>query len=326
MTQSEFSIIDRFFKQRQVDRHDVLLGIGDDAAVTSIPFGTQLVTTVDTLVNKVHFPAETSANHIGHKSLAVNLSDLAAMGADPAWATLAITMPEINEPWISDFCEGFFALARRHNVQLIGGDTTQGPLSITVQLMGTVPAGKAITRQGARPGDVIFVSGFIGDAALGLALYQDRFNFTEYKPGNKDYFINKLNRPEPRNSLGTMLRGIATAAIDISDGLAADLNHILAASQVGATIDWKRIPLSNEMRLLSESQDIKQYVLQGGDDYELCFTVPKNYRSEVQSMAQTLGIAVSEIGNIEGNNGLRMLDNGATQSICIGGFEHFRLA
>jgi len=324
MTQSEFSIIDQFFNQRQVERNDVVIGIGDDAAITTVPDGMQLVTTVDTLVDQVHFPAETSAENIGHKSLAVSLSDLAAMGAEPAWATLAITMPEINDTWLREFCDGFFALAQRYNVQLIGGDTTQGPLSVTVQLMGIVPEGKALTRQGTKPGDAIFVSGVIGDAALGLALQQGRVSLPDSTSENVNYFLNKLNKPEPRNSLGQALRGIATAAIDISDGLLADLNHILIASHVGATLNWDQIPLSSKMQIISVTQNIRQFVLRGGDDYEMCFTVPPNNRDNVCALAQQLGIAVSEIGKIEGKDGLRMTDKGATHIIRTDGFEHFQ--
>ena len=323
VTQSEFSIIDHFFKQGSVKRDDVALGIGDDGAVTNIASGMQLVSAVDTLVSKIHFPGEARPYDIGYKSLAVNLSDLAAMGAEPAWATLAITMPEADENWLQQFCDGFFNLAKEVHVQLIGGDTTQGPLTVTVQVMGVIPEGKALTRGGAKKGDCIFVSGTLGDAALGLAIYQQEQIGAEIAEGQKTILLNKLNLPTPRLALGIALRDIATAAIDVSDGLAADLNHILQASHLGATIDWQQIPLSPGMRAIKNIKRQYDFALGGGDDYELCFTAPADQRHEVQRLAQQLSIMVTEIGAIEETSGLRLLDKGVTSELANIGYQHF---
>jgi len=323
MARSEFSIIEHFFNQHRIKRDDVVLGIGDDAALTRVPPGMNLVTTVDTLVNNIHFPSTTPAMAIGHKVLAVNLSDLAAMGAEPAWATLAITMPDINEMWLRGFCDGFFELAQQFNVQLVGGDTTQGPLCISVQLMGWVPEGKALTRGGAKPGDILYVSGTLGDAAVGLVLQQTPHNMPELNQAERTFFLTKLNEPQPRNLLGLSLRGIASAAIDVSDGLLADLNHVLTSSGVGATIEWQHVPSSEPMCKLAATRDVQSYVLSGGDDYELCFTAPAIYQQQIQQLARQLNVIVTPIGVIESTNGLRMTYNGVTQSMNPLGFEHF---
>ncbi|HET8551846.1 MAG TPA: thiamine-phosphate kinase [Gammaproteobacteria bacterium] len=250
---NEFELIQRYFR-RANSRADVALGIGDDAALIQPPPGHELAITTDTMVEAVHFPAGASARAVGFRALATNLSDLAAMGAAPAWVTLALTLPEADAGWLEHFAAGFFELAEAFNVTLIGGDVTRGPLTITVGAYGLVPEGKAVRRGGARPGDRIFVTGALGDAAVGLR---------KYSPANdgRDRYL----YPQPRVAEGQALRGYATAAIDISDGLLADLGHLVEASGVGADIELARIPTAPEAD--------PQTALTGGDDYELCFTV-----------------------------------------------------
>ncbi|MGD8641168.1 MAG: thiamine-phosphate kinase [Gammaproteobacteria bacterium] len=323
MSETEFSIIDKYFKARALHRDDVVLGIGDDAAITRVPDGFQLVSAVDTLVANVHFPEATTAYDIGYKALAVNLSDMAAMGAEPAWATLALTMPQADEVWLQSFCDGFFTLAEQHNVQLIGGDTTQGPLTLTIQVMGIVPAGQALTRTGAKPGDSIFVSGQLGDAALALRLLQQSSAW-DVSASEQEHLLNRLNRPVPRVSLGFALRGIASAAIDISDGLAADLEHILRASKVGATLHLEQIPVSSILQRQSSISALEAIVLGGGDDYELCFTVPPAKVPQLNQIKQQLNISVTEIGHIGEPQGLHLRHQGKEISIEKGGYRHFQ--
>lgn len=323
MTQSEFSLIDKYFKDRGIIRDDVTLAIGDDAAITNVPAGYQLITAVDTLVDGVHFPRDSQAFDIGHKALAVNLSDMAAMGAEPAWATLALTMPQVDELWLQQFCDGFFKLAKAFNVQLVGGDTTQGPLSVTVQLMGLVPQGEALKRNGAQPGDRIFVSGTVGDAAVGLHIHQQKLSLPNLTEEQQQTLLTRLHRPVPRVELGIALCNVASSVIDISDGLFADLNHILEASQVGATVHLEQVPISETLQALGNSVDQYAYALGGGDDYELCFTVPETRVEELLKIQQRLTIKVSEIGVVEKNYGLRLLNKGVETEPPIKGFEHF---
>ncbi|WP_455367153.1 thiamine-phosphate kinase [Kaarinaea lacus] len=323
MTQSEFSLIDYYFKGRGIVREDVSLSIGDDAAVTEIPAGCELVTAVDTLVNGVHFPEHCQPYNIGYKALAVNLSDMAAMGAEPVWCTLALTMPEADETWLQQFCDGFFDLANQFNVQLVGGDTTQGPLTVTVQIMGLVPKGMAITRSGAAPGDKIFVSGTLGDAALGLHVYQNKNFLKDLDKQQKQTLLAKLNQPLPRVELGIALRQIASSAIDISDGLLADLNHVLNHSKLGATLHLDQIPVSGTLHSQANLLDSTSYALYGGDDYELCFTVPQARVSKLLSIITQLSVNVTEIGEVEWNPGIRLLNHGVIANLPVRGFEHF---
>lgn len=320
MPLSEFYIIDNYFNRRRAKRDDVILGIGDDAAILSVPPGRQLVIAIDTLVAGVHFPLNTPAEDIGYKALAVNLSDLAAMGAEPAWFTLALTLPEANNDWLSDFATGLFVLADEYRLQLVGGDTTQGPLTISVQVAGYVPTGKALLRGGARNGDLIYVTGVLGDAALGLRCLQQP---DEYPLDHAA--VNRLNRPQPRLAIGQAIRDIASACIDISDGLLADLGHLLAASGAGANIDRQAIPLSGKLRSLC-SKDEKNYALAlaGGDDYELCFCVPPRKIPAMDSIVEQAGIRISQIGIIEKEPGIRL--HHANQPCTIDthlGYEHF---
>jgi len=237
----EFELIARYFTPQKISRADVIVDIGDDCAILDIPTTSHLAITTDTLVNGVHFPMETAAFDVGYKSLAVNLSDLAAMGATPAWASLALTLPGYDETWLAEFSRGFFDLATRHGVQLMGGDMTRGPLSITVTALGFVPKNQAIQRQGAKPGDLIYVTDTLGDAGLALSFLKNK---TAMAAAHQHTILTRLNRPEPRIDIGIQLRPIASSAIDISDGLAADLGHILKKNRVGAHIYVDQLPLS----------------------------------------------------------------------------------
>ena len=238
MPVSEFALIQRFFTQQPVKNPSTRLGIGDDCALLAVPEGFELAITTDTMVENVHFFAGTDPELLGHKLLAVNLSDLAAMGAKPVSVTLALTLPKVDETWLTAFAKGFLNLAERYSVDLIGGDTTSGPLTLTVQAMGLVPKGQALRRSAARPGDFIYMTGCLGDAGLGLKIKQG------YNCADSDAALTRFNRPEPQIGAGLALIGIANACIDISDGLAGDLGHILEQSRVGACLDWEALPLS----------------------------------------------------------------------------------
>lgn len=319
---NEFTIIKNYFTAHACPRADVILGIGDDAAVTLPPSDQCLAITTDTLVAGIHFPTETAAEDIGYKSLAVNLSDLAAMGAEPAWVTLSLTLPVFHEAWLQAFSRGFFELANQHRVALIGGDLTHGPLSITVQAMGFTPPGKALTRRGAKQGDLIYVSGTLGDAGLALALLQGPDCFATLTVTEKNAIRARLNRPQPRVELGLALRTYASAAIDISDGLAADLGHILEQSQVGALIHLDQIPLSNIMQSSLSKEDAISMALTAGDDYELCFTIPPSMRSEFENTCGKHGFSC--IGSITSSKKLIIQDkNGAPYHGKIHGYQHF---
>ncbi len=322
MSLSEFSLIDRFFAAHAGSRADVVTGIGDDAAVLALPPGEQLVAAVDTLVEGVHFPLSTPPNSLGHKALAVNLSDLAALGAQPRWATLALTLPQADNTWLEAFAQGFFALADAHGVALVGGDTTRGPLTITVQLLGTVPPGQALLRSGAKPGDQLFVSGTLGDAGLGLR--QSRAAAQGPKPDAD--LIDRLNCPQPRVALGEQLRGLAHAAIDISDGLLADLGHVLEQSQVGATLWVDRLPRSAAFQREVEvsSADWFELPLSAGDDYELCFTVAPAQVESVLTRAEALSQPITQVGEIEAKLGVRCChDDGRAYNATGRGYDHF---
>jgi thiamine-monophosphate kinase len=316
MSLSEFDIIARYFN-RPVTRDDVWLGVGDDAAIVQVPDAMQLVAAVDTLVAGRHFPDDTPAFDIGWKALAVNLSDLAAMGAKPAWATLALTLPGVDESWLQGFSEGFYALADQYQVALVGGDTTRGPLSVTVQVQGYVEPGKALRRNLAVSGHAVLVSGTLGDAACALQQLQGGAEVDES-------MLERLNRPQPRVALGQALAGVASACIDISDGLLADLGHILQSSHCGATLWPERLPASDALKELPYEQRLGcQY--NGGDDYELCFTVaPENYAA-LQTVLQEQSLKVTEIGVIDSHPGIRCQhEDGRMSSPPSRGFDHFR--
>lgn len=310
---NEFDIIRNFFTKQAIQRPDVVLGIGDDCAVVQVPKDQDLVITTDTLVEKIHFMNDASPFDVGYKSLAVNLSDLAAMGATPAWITLALTMPKPNETWLREFCKGLFELAQRFNVQLIGGDLTHGPLTITIEAHGFVPKNQALRRDGAKPGDLIYVTHTLGDAALGLRFLQEKNLHLEKQA--EEYLLTRLHRPEPRVAIGEKLLGNAHAAIDISDGLAADLGHILENSGVGATVYVNELPLSEVMRESISRDDAIALALNGGDDYELCFIAPQN---------KTFELNCTCIGKITNTSGLDLRHrDGKKYTGAIHGYQHF---
>lgn len=309
---NEFDLIKQYFDIQTKQRKDVIRGIGDDAAIVTLAPQQELVITTDTLIAGRHFPHATLPHDIGHKALAVNLSDLAAMGATPAWVMLALTLPQPDETWIQSFCEGFFSLAHRYHVQLIGGDLTRGPLSITIQALGTVPTGQALLRSQAKPTDLIYVSGTLGDAAAGL-------RYPQHAP-----LVERLNRPEPRIDMGLSLRGLASAAIDISDGLAADVTHILEESRVGALLWVDKLPLSQAMIHSLSTEEALALALTGGDDYELCFTVPAEKRIVVENRLSTLPCRYTCVGEITAGQGLDLCyQDGKKYNGPIQGYQHF---
>jgi thiamine-monophosphate kinase len=306
---SEFSLIDRFFKRKPVNQ-SITENIGDDCALLSIPQDCELAITTDTMVEGVHFFPHVNPYDLGYKLLAVNLSDLAAMGAKPLAVTLALTLPKVDENWLSEFAKGFFTLAERYRVDLIGGDTTQGPLTLSVQAMGLVPHGKALKRSLAKSGDFICVTGRLGQAGLGLKIEQG------YACAYPEQALLRLHRPEPQVEAGLSLSGVANACIDISDGLAGDLAHILNQSGVGASLQWEQLPLSSEVNQYIDSTGDWQMPLTAGDDYELCFTVnPEQYSK--------LTIPHVKVGEIEAVPGLRLIKNGNIETLSISGFQHF---
>lgn len=317
---SEFSLIKTYFSALTPDRDDVTLGIGDDCALLAAPANHLLATSVDTLVSGVHFFVDVDPYKLGHKALAVNLSDLAAMGAKPAWFTLSLTLPEANPEWLQAFSAGMADLAKQHNVQLVGGDTTRGPLSITIQVTGFVEPQKALRRDAAKPGDIIFVSGTLGDAGAGLLLKQSQLPVDMLNEQDQQFVIDRLESPNPRNQLALQLSGKSQAAIDISDGLLADLKHILTASQVGAVIDTAALPLSAALQKLPAEQALK-LALTAGDDYELCFTVPgdKARMLEAKHAGQ-----IKRIGEITASMGLTLLPDKITNKLdWNAGYDHF---
>lgn len=315
---SEFDLIRKYFSRAT---RQTPLGIGDDAALIAPANGMALAVSADMLVAGTHFLPEANPFHVGWKSLAVNLSDMAAMGALPKWATLAIALPQADEAWVEQFAAGFFMCADKYQVDLIGGDTTRGPLTISVQIMGEVRPNQTLLRSGAKPGDEVWVSGQLGDAALALAGLQGRYALNQEE---LEACLPALHTPQPRVELGLLLNMMVHSAIDISDGLLADLGHILQASTVGAEINLQHVPCSAIARNRLTDPQVQQMVLAGGDDYELCFTAPARNHAEIAKMAILIGVPLTRIGVITQEPGLavRGLDN---QIININkpGFDHF---
>ena len=317
---SEFGLIERYFKR---SAHSASLGIGDDAAIIKPTSGMQLLMSTDMLVAGTHFLADTNPEDLGWKTLAVNVSDLAAMGATPRWALLALSLPAVDEAWIAAFARGFFACAETFGVELIGGDTTRGPMSFCVTILGETPAGAALLRSGAKVGDDIWVSGQPGRAALGLAHLQKRCVLGE---SAAKACLAALHRPQPRVSLGLTLRGLATAAIDVSDGLLADLGHILEASHVSAEIQLNQLPLPLSGNDVAEVM-VRDCLLAGGDDYELVFTTAVVDRARIETLAASLPLALTRIGTVaaQDEEKTRLL-NAAGSPVSIGrlGYDHFK--
>lgn len=322
MACGEFELITRYFDRVTSSRRDVEKGIGDDCALLTLPEKQTLAISTDTLVEGVHFLRDIHPADLGYKALAVNLSDLAAMGADPAWLTLALTLPSVNEAWLKDFSRSLFELLDYYNMQLIGGDTTRGPLSMTLGIHGLVPQGKALKRSGARPGDWIYVTGTLGDSAAGLALLQHRMQVND--PAAHEALIKRHLRPVPRILQGQALRALASAAIDLSDGLISDLRHILQASGCGARLNLDALPLSVALRQHFAPEQALGWALSGGEDYELCFTVPEINRGALDMALGHYNVPFTCIGQIAPQSeGLVLLQDGKPVESIWKGFEHF---
>ncbi|MFT7229476.1 MAG: thiamine-monophosphate kinase [Methylophilaceae bacterium] len=322
MKVKEFNVIEDFFKGKSIQRKDVIIGIGDDGAVTHIPQGQALVTTTDTLLSGVHFLADTSPHAIAQKAIAVNLSDLAAMGAQPAWISLSLSLPEVDERWLEEFSNGLQEHAIYYSVQLIGGDTVQGPLAITITAQGFVPFDQALTRSNAKPGDSVYVTGTLGDAGLGLHIAQKKCALDNQI--NQNYLLNRLNYPTPRLLVGTSLRRIASSCIDISDGLVSDLRHILKASQCGATIHIDKLPLSQALEESVSTSQAIDYALSAGDDYELLFTVSEEQKGHLVTALASAGVDATYIGQLNGSVGkLELRQGDKPYEYSTEGYEHF---
>ena len=322
MVDSESEIIERYFRELGAVRADVVLGIGDDAALLRVPADCELVLTTDALVEGVHFLPGAPAHSLGHRALAVNLSDIAAMGAIPCWALLALNLPRTDAHWLQEFARGCGALARTHDVALVGGNLSRGALSITVQLAGVVPRGTALRRNGARPGDVLYVSGTPGDAAAGLQSLQAELPASS---ADRDYLQRRFEYPTPRVALGAALRGLASACIDLSDGLYADAQRLLHASGCGATIELECLPVSGALRAAYGDAAWRQ-VLAGGEDYELCFSAPPEHAAAIARLAGASGASLSRIGQLRAGAGVELKLHNAVMQFAAAGFDHFRIS
>ncbi|MCY3732478.1 MAG: thiamine-phosphate kinase [Rhodospirillaceae bacterium] len=314
----EFGAIERYFARKSEDSR-VIVGVGDDAAVVDIRGATAVAT--DTLVSGVHFPDGLAGDAVGHRVLAVNLSDLAAMGAEPRWCTLALTLPDADHAWLEAFARGFFALAGEHGVELLGGDTTRGPLSVTLQVLGEVDRDCILTRGGASLGDDIHVTGTLGDAAGGLDLLSRSLS----RAGAAHrVLVSRFLTPKPRIAAGIALRGLASAAIDVSDGLLADLGHLCRASGAAACVDVGRLPVSRELKELFPARDAESWALTGGDDYELCFTAPPSRRGAIEQALAACQTPVRRIGQLLEGGGVHCRRNGRPMAPPVtSGYSHF---
>jgi thiamine-monophosphate kinase len=296
---NEFELIRTYFTDRGPKRKDVVLGVGDDAALTRMSSGNLLVIATDTMVENVHFFSDADPRSIGHKALAVNLSDFAAMGAEPAWASVALTLPEANETWVKEFTDGLYEIAEYYNVQIVGGDTTKGPLTITVSLKGFVPETGAILRSGAKTGDWIYVTGQLGDSAL---VVESKLNNLSIPENQLTKAAQRFNYPAARIAAGQILRRTATSALDISDGLLQDMMHILRASNVSANINIDKLPISNNVLEAVDKDKAIELALMGGEDYELLFTLPEEQKGYLEQNATAMGINYTCIGQIQGGD------------------------
>ncbi len=324
MRVSEFQLIQQYFKsgaEAALARPNspVRCGIGDDCAVLALPAGEELLVSVDTLVESVHFPVNYPSDLLARRALAVCVSDLAACGAAPMGFTLALTLPDVDASWLAGFANALAEAASEYNIALVGGDTTRGPLCISLQVMGSAPAGTAILRSGAQPGDLIYVSGQLGDARAALAFLD--------KPASnlslaEQAILARYHAPSPRLILGQKLRGLATAAVDVSDGLAADLGHILTASGVSAVINTEKLPLSAALVKTCPERAV-EFALSGGDDYELCFTAPAEHRATLAALSAELNLAITEIGYVDAGNGIQCYAADGSEITPAAGYQHF---
>lgn len=318
----EFNLIEKYFVNRQKQRKDVVLAAGDDCALVKVPENLSVAISTDTLVAGTHFLSDADPALVAHKALASNISDLAAMGATPSWVSLALTMPEPDEAWLAPFCNAFFELADYYGIQLIGGDTTKGPLSITLTVQGLVDADKALRRDGAQVGDWVYVSGELGDSKAGLDVVLD--NSLRSKP-----FAGQLEKRHylatPRVLVGQALLNLASSAIDISDGLISDIKHILQRSQVGVSLDVAQLPVSNELiQFVGNTMAAQQYALTSGEEYELCFTVPEQNKGSIESALAHCGAKITCIGQIRPQGTFELHNNGIPIDWHLSGYDHFK--
>ena len=318
----EFELIRRYFSGLGAARPDVLLGVGDDAALLQVPAYAELVASVDTMVASRHFPEGSDAQSIGHRAMAVNLSDLAAMGARPAWAMLSLTLPSADSDWLDRFARGFGDIARAHDVALVGGDTTQGPLTVSVQIMGHVPRGIALRRGGGRDGDLLAVTGTIGDAGAGLAVAMGTLETDDAASASE--LRRRFEYPTPRVEFGIAARGLASAAMDLSDGLAGDLPKLAAASGVGAQVDVDRLPLSRALKSAASAERARDLALGAGDDYELLMAVPPGRFDALAAAAGELNLTLTPIGELRRGNGVQWTLKGTQYVPVVEGYSHFR--
>lgn len=315
----EFKLIRRYFA-RPLKDDSVRLGIGDDGAVVVPDRDRELICVVDTIVAGIHYPLDLPAFDVGYRAVAINLSDIAAMGGRARWMTLALTMPRADPGWLSQFAEGLFRAAAEGGVTLIGGDTTRGDTTVvSVQVLGDIDANTAIRRSGAGPGDAIFVTGTPGDAAAGLSLLESGSNQT----AESQYLVGRFVRPNIRIAFGAGLTRLASAAIDLSDGLYADLQKLLTASRAGATMELALLPFSAEMLAEFDYDQAIDFALAGGDDYELCFTVPRDREARVQTLAKSAQVRVTRIGEVTAGKGIECSKNGAPYAYTDAGYRHF---
>ncbi|PDO84616.1 thiamine-phosphate kinase [Kosakonia pseudosacchari] len=322
MACGEFSLIARYFDRVRNSRRDVETGIGDDCALLNVAEKQTLAISVDTLVAGNHFLPDIDPADLAYKAMASNLSDLAAMGADPAWLTLALTLPEADEAWLQAFSDSLFEQLNYYDMQLIGGDTTRGPLSMTIGIHGYVPVGRAMKRSGAKPGDWIYVTGTPGDSAAGLAILQQRLAVND--SADAQYLLKRHLRPTPRVLQGQALRNLASSAIDLSDGLISDLAHVLKASSCGARIDLDALPFSDAMIRHVMPDQALRWALSGGEDYELCFTVPELNRGALDVAIGQLGAPFTCIGQISADiEGLHFTRDGKAVTLDWKGYDHF---
>ncbi len=336
---TEDRLIEALFARHAADGENVLIGPGDDAAMVRCPEGEQLLITTDTLNEGVHFPIGISAHSIGHRALAVSLSDLAAMGARPLWAVVTLSVPSVNEKWLKEFADGLFALANHFDLRVVGGDFARGPLNVTVTAHGSARAKNTLRRSGANAGDGIWVSGFLGDAAAGLKLLESHWErgqpaFAEgesvipaeagtpsQRPPEEEALMQRFCYPQPRVQLGRQLAGIASACMDLSDGLLLDLPRLLRKCQLGAKVMTEQLPLSNELQAVADTQEAMTLALNGGDDYELCFTVASEDEHRLAPLSADL--AISRIGELHEGEGLVSTLQGSIWQPSHSGFAHF---
>jgi thiamine-monophosphate kinase len=318
----EFSLIEKYFSNRQSQRKDVDLALGDDCALVRSPDNVRIAVSTDTLVSGTHFLPEANPAWLAHKALASNLSDLAAMGATPAWVSLALTLPEQDESWLEPFCDAFFELAEYFGVQLIGGDTTKGPLSITLTVQGFVPEKRALCRDGAKSGDWIYVTGELGDSRAGLEVILG--NELRSKP-SAESLERRHYVATPRILAGQALLNIASSCIDISDGLISDVQHILKKSAVGASIDISALPLSNELLdFCGDREKAQRLALTSGEEYELCFTVPEEHKGGIESALAHIGTKITCIGQIRPEGTFELMRDGKRVDWQLSGYDHFK--